>query len=48
MIDDLSDSDLMVRPAPGCNHIAWQLGHMISGTAQMIGALGHKPPQLSL
>ena len=27
---DLSDADLLVRPAPGANHIAWQLGHLIS------------------
>jgi hypothetical protein len=27
---DLSDADLLVRPAPTANHIAWQLGHLIS------------------
>jgi hypothetical protein len=26
---DLSDSDLLVRPVPGANHIAWQLGHLL-------------------
>jgi DinB superfamily len=26
---DLKDSDLLVRPVPGANHIAWQLGHLI-------------------
>lgn len=26
---DLSDADLLVRPVPGANHIAWQLGHLI-------------------
>jgi uncharacterized damage-inducible protein DinB len=26
---DLSDADLLVRPSPGANHIAWQLGHLI-------------------
>jgi hypothetical protein len=26
---DLSDADLLVRPTPGANHIAWQLGHFI-------------------
>ena len=29
-LEDLSDADLLVRPAPGANHIAWQLGHLIS------------------
>ena len=26
---DLSDADLLVRPVPGANHIAWQLGHLL-------------------
>jgi hypothetical protein len=29
-LSDLSDADLLVRPAPGANHIAWQLGHLIT------------------
>lgn len=29
-IGDLDDADLLVRPVPGMNHIAWQLGHLIS------------------
>jgi hypothetical protein len=45
-VDDLSDSDLLVRSVPGCNHMAWQLGHMISGTSQMLALLGHQPPAL--
>jgi hypothetical protein len=28
---DLSDADLLVRPVPNANHIAWQLGHVIAG-----------------
>jgi hypothetical protein len=27
-VSDLSDADLLVRPAPNANHIAWQLGHL--------------------
>jgi uncharacterized damage-inducible protein DinB len=27
---DLSDADLLVRPVPAANHIAWQLGHLVS------------------
>jgi hypothetical protein len=27
---DLSDADLLVRPVPGANTIAWQLGHLIA------------------
>ncbi len=28
-VADLDDADLLVRPVPGANHIAWQLGHLI-------------------
>jgi uncharacterized damage-inducible protein DinB len=28
-LGDLEDKDLLVRPVPGMNHIAWQLGHLI-------------------
>jgi uncharacterized damage-inducible protein DinB len=33
-LGDLSDADLLVRPVPGANHIAWQLGHVINAEAQ--------------
>ena len=29
-ISDLDDADLMRRPGEGCNHLAWQLGHLIA------------------
>ncbi len=35
-LEDLSDADLMVRPTPGANHIAWQLGHLIASEREMI------------
>ncbi len=35
-LSDLSDADLLVRPAPGANHIAWQLGHLISSEIGLI------------
>jgi len=28
-LSDLTDADLLVRPVPGANHIAWQLGHLL-------------------
>jgi hypothetical protein len=28
-VSDLSDADLLVRPVPKANHIAWQMGHLI-------------------
>jgi len=27
-LSDLSDADLLVRPVPEANHIAWQIGHL--------------------
>lgn len=35
-ISDLDDADLMCRPAEGCNHLAWQLGHLISSEVQLL------------
>jgi hypothetical protein len=36
LLKDLADADLLVRPAPSANHIAWQLGHLISSEQMMI------------
>lgn len=33
---DLSDVDLLVRPVDGQNHIAWQLGHLISAEHEFL------------
>jgi hypothetical protein len=33
---DLAPSDLLVRPVPGANHIAWQLGHLIAAERFLI------------
>ena len=35
-VGDLSDAELMTRPGPGCNHIAWQLGHLIASEAHLL------------
>lgn len=32
---DLTDADMFVRPCPGANHAAWQLGHLISAEASV-------------
>jgi len=37
-LGDLSDADLLVRPVPGANHIAWQLGHLIDAERHMLQA----------
>lgn len=36
-ISDLDDADLMRRPTDGCNHLAWQLGHLISSEVSLLG-----------
>jgi hypothetical protein len=35
-IEDLSREDLMHKPAEGCNHLAWQLGHLIVSENNLI------------
>jgi len=38
-LEDLSDEQLMQRPHPQCNHIKWQLGHLIAAENQMINGV---------
>lgn len=35
-LEGLSDADLFVRPVPGANHLAWQLGHLISSEVMLV------------
>lgn len=43
---DLTDADLLHRPTPGSNHIAWQLGHLLGTQSFVIGTVfpGRLPP----
>lgn len=47
-LQDLSDADLLVRPVPHANHIAWQLGHLIAAERGMVSenVPGVKFPEL--
>jgi hypothetical protein len=45
-LGDLSDADILVRPVPGANHIAWQLGHLIASERQLGQTAGGKYPEL--
>jgi hypothetical protein len=45
-VEDLTDAELLVRSAPGANHIAWQLGHAIGGVRELLVALGRDAPAL--
>ncbi len=42
-LEDLTDQELMHRPCPGCNHINWQVGHLIVSENQMIGKVASMP-----
>lgn len=37
--EDMTDAELMHRPGPGCQHLAWQLGHLISSEAHLLNAV---------
>ncbi len=45
-VGDLDDSDLLVRPVEGMNHIAWQLGHLINTERTLLEGIkpGSSPP----
>ncbi|TWT92357.1 DinB family protein [Stieleria varia] len=38
-IGDLTDAELLHRPGEGCNHIAWQLGHLISSECSLLDSV---------
>jgi hypothetical protein len=35
-LGDLSDADILIRPVPNANHIAWQIGHLIASEPQLV------------
>jgi hypothetical protein len=41
-LKDFNDADLFVRPCPGANHAAWQLGHLIVAENMMVGGMDPK------
>lgn len=45
-VQDLSDQELMERPHPACNHVNWQLGHLIVSEHELINLVSGKsmPP----
>ena len=38
-VADLTDEEMMVRPAEGANHIKWQLGHLIASEHGLVNAV---------
>jgi len=46
-LSDLTDEEMMRRPAPGMNHIKWQVGHLIAAENMMVdGVLPNSMPTL--
>jgi len=45
-VQDLADADFFLRPVPGMNHIAWQMGHLITSSKMMLDTLGQPAPAL--
>jgi hypothetical protein len=35
-VSDFTDADLLVRPVPGANHAAWQIGNVIGGDIYLV------------
>lgn len=45
-LSDITPQEMMIRPAPGANHLAWQLGHLISAETRLVetASPGSMPP----
>jgi hypothetical protein len=37
-LGDLTPAEMLARPVPGANHVAWQLGHLISAECRLVEA----------
>lgn len=42
-VNDFTDAELLTRPGKDCNHVAWQLGHLICSEVQLLESIvpGH-------
>ncbi|TWU41911.1 DinB family protein [Novipirellula artificiosorum] len=38
-LSDFEDAELMCRPGPGCNHMAWQTGHLIASEVSLLSTV---------
>ena len=45
-LSDFTDQELLVRPMPEMNHVAWQLGHLICSERAMMTQIGCTMPEL--
>lgn len=46
VIDAFNDEEIFIRPVPGANHAAWQIGHVICSQTRMLKRLGAALPEL--
>ena len=51
-LGDITPDEMMVRPVPGANHLAWQLGHLISSEHRLVervapGTMPALPPNFA-
>ncbi len=42
-LGDLSDAELMQRPHPKCNHLNWQVGHLIASENALMSKIAPMP-----
>lgn len=45
-LGDLTDDELKIRSSPGSNHLAWQLGHLVSSERKLMTDAGFDMPAL--
>ncbi len=38
-LSDLEDAEIMKRPGKGCNHLAWQVGHLIASEVDLLESI---------
>ena len=38
-LEDLTDEEMLHRPSEGCNHVNWQLGHLIASENHLVEAV---------
>ncbi len=38
-VSDLDDAELTTRPGEGCNHLAWQLGHLVGSEVHLLNEI---------
>ncbi len=45
-LNDITEEEMLVRALPGSNHLAWQLGHLVTSERSLLEAIGADVPDL--